>query len=229
MTGNIINGISIPIGDTHFADHLRAGPLFNGRGTYQFAKIERTLATLNGRPCRVAIDVGAHVGLWTRVLAHHFGRVVALEPMPHLLPHFWHNVSDCDNVRLIEAAVSDDNGDVDLVSVTENSGNGRVRAANEPRGVMTYTVQGVCIDSLNIHDVDLIKIDVEGWELQVVKGAFKTIRQFRPVIVVEQKPGHAERYGADQLAAVRQFEAWGYRQAWSKAGDYCMIHDGAAE
>lgn len=227
MTGQrIVAGISLPLGDTHFADHLMKGPLFGEKGTYQFAKIEAALAVVDAGKRSVALDIGGHVGLWARVLAHHFQRVVSLEPLPALHPHFRFNTADCENVKLIECAAGDTDGEIDIVTVADNSGNGYVA----PKGVTGPTVfkaPVVRIDSLNIHDVGFIKIDVEGWELPVIMGAQRVIRRDWPVIVVEQKPNNAERHGMTRLAAVDQLKAWGYVVAWERSGDFCMKWQGA--
>jgi len=227
MTGQtIIAGISVPLGDTHFGDHLAQSPLFAGKGTYQFAKIEKALAVSPHRR-GVALDVGGHIGLWSRVLAHHFKTVIALEPLPALIPHFRFNTDDCPNVRLYEVAAGAENDDIMIVTVASNSGNGHVAPPGAVADVNVHRTQSVRLDSLNLHNVDLIKIDVEGWELRVVEGAVKTIMRDKPVMVVEQKPNNAERYGVKQRAAVDLLASWGYVVAWEKAGDVCMTHPGA--
>jgi FkbM family methyltransferase len=222
---NIVAGISLPLGDTHFADHLRRGPLFGGKGTYQFKKIELALGVIPASKRRVALDVGGHIGLWSRVLAHHFQRVVAVEPLPALIPHFLFNTADCENVRLVEFAAGAENGEIDLVTVADNSGNGHVAPAGVT-GPMVFRTQQIQLDALNLHDVDLIKIDVEGWELPVIEGAQRMIRRDHPVMVVEQKPDNAERYGKTRTAAVELLISWGYVVAWEKAGDYCLRWEG---
>lgn len=222
MTGQrLVAGISLPLGDTHFSDHLMKGPLFAGKGTYQFAKIEAALAVAPGKR-GVALDVGGHVGLWARVLAHHFLRVVSLEPLPALIPHFKFNTADCANVTLIECAAGDTDGEIDIVTVADNSGNGYVAPPGTAADVTRFTAPVVRVDALNVHDVDFIKIDVEGWELPVIMGAQRTIQRDRPVIVVEQKPNNAERYGMQRTAAVEQLKSWGYAIAWERSGDFCM-------
>lgn len=227
MVDKIVQGISLPFGDTHFAQHLEVSPLFKGKGTYQFAKIEKALASCPARG--IAFDVGGHVGLWSRVLAAHFGRVVALEPLPTLQHHFRLNTADCPNVQLIPFAASNENDEIDIMTVAENSGNGYVAVPGGQVGIngpFAHRTQCVRLDSLNMHGVDFIKIDVEGWELQVVEGARWTIQRDKPVMVVEQKPNNAERYGVKQRAAVDLLVSWGMVILWEKAGDVCLGWNG---
>jgi FkbM family methyltransferase len=217
----IVEGISLPLGDTHFTDHLAKGPAFKGKGTYQFAKIEAALAVVWSDRRGLALDVGAHIGLWSRVLAHSFVRVIAFEPLPALHPHFRVNTEDCPNVKLIECAVGAECGELDIVTVADNSGNGHIAPVGVSGACIAH-VEAVTIDSLNLHDVDFIKIDVEGWELPVIQGGARTIQRDRPVMVVEQKPNNAERYGRGRLAAVELLQSWGYVVAWERSGDFCL-------
>jgi FkbM family methyltransferase len=59
----------------------------------------------------------------------------------------------------------------------------------------TQTAQQRTIDSFNFEDVDLIKIDVEGTELFVLKGAIDTIKKYQPVVQVELRDTHCKRFG----------------------------------
>jgi FkbM family methyltransferase len=217
----IVEGISLPLGDTHFAEHLAKGPAFKGKGSYQFAKIEAALAVVPPDRRGLALDVGAHIGLWSRVLAYSFARVIAFEPLPALHPHFMHNTDDVQNITFIPCAVGAECGELDIITVVDNSGNGHVAPAGVP-GAFIARVEAVTIDSLNLHDVNFIKIDVEGFELPVIEGGQRTIRRDKPVMVVEQKPNNAERYGRGRLAAVELLQSWGYEIAWERSGDFCL-------
>lgn len=210
-----ICGIYLPDDDTHFAAHLENGPRFNGRGTYQLAKLERALTITPGR--RLVLDIGAHVGLWSRVLAGHFDCVVAFEPVPEHIACFRHNLADSPNVELHTIALGETAGMARIDPVADNSGNAHVTNA----GVIEVEVAR--LDAFAFTGVDLIKIDVEGFEDFVVRGGEETIRREKPVLVVEQKPGHAERYGLTRTAAVETLQSWGATVAWEMAGDYGMV------
>ncbi len=223
---DIVNGIYLPEGDTHFAEQISANPLFAGKGTYQFNKLVAALDVVPADRRAVAVDIGAHVGLWSRVLAHHFDQVVAFEPVEAFADCFALNVADVRNVALHKVALGHEDapGGVGFVVEAGNSGNSRF-AGHGGAGAPTTVVSMRTLDSYRLPRLDFLKIDVEGFERQVVEGAQNTIRMHKPVIVVEQKPDHAERYGYGQTAAVKLLESWGFSIAWTKAGDYCMKWD----
>ena len=212
-------GWFLPDDDNHFLFHLEKGPIVDGRGSYQWRKIEAALCTaaLKKKNMKLALDVGAHVGFWTRPLAVAFERVMAFEPVPKLIECWQANISET-NATLIQKAVSDVSGHLYMTPAVQNSGNCHVATSGEPH----VSVPAVAIDSLNLESCDLIKIDVEGWELNVVRGAEDTIKKHRPLLVVEQKPNNAERYGVKQLDAVKLLQSWGMSIAWIKSGDYCL-------
>jgi hypothetical protein len=85
------------------------------------------------------------------------------------------------------------------------------------------TVEVVTIDGLGLRQVDFLKIDVEGWEHEVVQGAEQTIRSHRPVVVIEQKPHQAERYGRGRYDALNVLRSWGMVQAVEIGGDHVMV------
>lgn len=209
-------GIWLPDGDTHFADHLEKGPEYRGAGTYQFNKIQMALNVCPKDRRGTAVDVGAHVGFWSRVLADNFQRVLAFEPVLDLAECFERNLSGVKNVRLVKSAVSAQSGSIRIQKCEGNSGNACVAVTGG------FSVSATRLDDLGFTELDFLKIDVEGWELSVLQGAEQVIRKFCPVIVVEQKPDNAERYGVDRFAARDLLISWGAKQLWEKSGDYCF-------
>jgi FkbM family methyltransferase len=207
-----VAGIWLPDDDTHFAKALAESPMVDGHGTYQLAKIEKCLAVTERR--RVALDIGAHVGLWSVILAKYFQMVHAFEPVPQLRECWGLNTEHCNNVMVQPVALGDHTGTVHMKYVLGNTGNSRI----DVEGVQ---VPMVTLDSLEPMGVDLIKIDVEGFEYNVLCGAEKTIREQKPVVLIEQKPGNAEIFGRKRFDASTLLELWGMQLLWEKAGDRC--------
>jgi FkbM family methyltransferase len=224
-----VNGIYLPDADTHFEHHLNQSPVFDGGGTYQYEKIQRALDCVPYGRRGLALDVGAHVGLWSRVLAAHFRQVIAFEPVPAHIECFKANTAKYENITLREIALGNYRAPaVPFHAEIENSGNCRVIAARDPEAAfhvpmdMLDSIEWPILDAGHAPEVSFIKLDVEGFELRVIEGGAHLIKRDKPVIVVEQKPGHAERYGMGQTAAVNMLRGWGMVVRWIKAGDYCL-------
>lgn len=76
------------------------------------------------------------------------------------------------------------------------------------------------LDSFDLQDVDLIKIDCEGGELFVLQGAFETLKRCKPVVVVEQKPGKAQQFGLPETGAVAYLQKLGAQLRLTMSGDF---------
>ncbi|KEC73152.1 SAM-dependent methyltransferase [Rhizobium leguminosarum bv. phaseoli CCGM1] len=209
-----IRGIWFPDSDTHFAAQLARNPLIDGRGTYQFRKFQAALPHVRGRGH--AVDVGAHVGLWSRVMALAFEKVTAFEPLAAHVACFERNIQD-PRVALHPVALADKAGELRFAADIINSGNAAVAESGEP-------VTALTLDSFRLKGIDLIKIDVEGFEVPVISGGEKTLKREKPAVIVEQKPnGSAERYGRGATDAVELLRSWGAEVVWEIGGDFLLV------
>lgn len=221
----LVKGIYLPDNDDHFSHHLERGPLVDGKGTYQYKKFEAALAQTPPERRGLALDVGAHVGLWSRVMAMQFETVWAWEPFPHLIECWKKNVL-APNATLFEYALGEIAGSLPMLFVKGNSGNARVATAEEvKRGKHIHQMEARRIDGQTFPaKVDFLKIDVEGWELHVIRGGEGIIRRDKPIIVVEQKKGNAEVFGEPRTGALNALYGFGYELIWEISGDYCLKH-----
>lgn len=160
-----INGMWLPNGDT----------FFQNRGDYESYDYSRLKPHLKKH--RVAIDIGAHVGYWSRRLVKDFESVYAFEAEPEHVECLRANVSD-KNILITEIALSNKQGTVKFNKTIDNSGMSHV----SDTGV---DVECAALDTWKLNNVDLIKLDVEGHELAVLQGAKQTILHSRPVIFME--------------------------------------------
>jgi hypothetical protein len=82
----------------------------------------------------------------------------------------------------------------------------------------------ITLDSLALDEVDFMKLDTEGYEENILRGAVETIKRCRPVIIVEQKRDMAEaRFGLRPRGAVTFLESLGYKLVKEMSGDYIMV------
>lgn len=219
-----IRGIWLPDSDTHFEKHLLAGPAHQGKGTYQYEKFLLAMKYCTNFHC--AVDVGAHVGLWTRVLSDKFKVIHAFEPVPEHVECFTVNALTGGNafIHLHNVALGNSNSNDIVINVDkENSGHSRIDPKFPKKQEGSITARMTRLDDYEIADVNFLKIDVEGYEFFVIQGAERTIHNSWPTILVEQKAGHGKDYICTDLAAVDLLQEYGYNLAWMKNGDYCMV------
>jgi FkbM family methyltransferase len=192
-------GWVLPGSDRHFSGYLANAPKVEGRRMYQPQHIRTALSRCTQR--RVAADVGAHVGFWSYYLAFAFGRVHAFEPA-NLMCHCFELNVRAKNVQLHRVALGAHQGRVASELVPDNTGASFVRESGEG-GVTLKTLDDYALDEL-----DLLKVDVEGYERFVLEGARETLLRCRPVVIIEQK-SFSERYGVEQFAALEYLQSLG--------------------
>jgi FkbM family methyltransferase len=129
------------------------------------------------------IDVGVNIGYHSLAIHKETGSaVVGFEPNP---THFIVAAENCKNlpIQLFNAAVGSRKDTIMMTDVTIDDEGNYGETKQDDNG--TIEAQCITLDSLNIPDVWGMKIDVEGFELGVMKGAEKTIDKYRPVIFYE--------------------------------------------
>jgi FkbM family methyltransferase len=138
-------------------------------------------------PVSACIDVGAHAGRFTRSFVHHApqGRHLAVEPLPWAAAQLRERYRGVD-VR--EVALSDSHGTAQFHFLPDHPGRSSLRRRRgwETYQVQTFDVTVTTLDALAAgRDYALIKIDVEGAQYQVLRGALATLRRCRPIVVFE--------------------------------------------
>lgn len=144
---------------------------------------------------RVAIQAGGHVGMWPRVLSSMFETVYTFEPHPENFRALVRN-NPSDNVIAIRGALTDRRGPIELRVAGTGGGHNVKQIKEGDRHVadMEGRIPAHRIDDLALRHVDYIILDIEGFELPAIKGAYDTIAACRPVIVVEDG-GHGVKKG----------------------------------
>lgn len=170
------------------------GGALDQEGTYSEEEIQFLLKLVP--PNATVVEVGANIGTITVPLAKYLntGRMVVFEPQPENLALLRENLDQNDmlfvNVR--EEAVGEICGQkrqiqsIDWDQPKLNSGNRRVLAGNKHNADL-HAVKTITLDAglADYDKIDLIKIDVEGYELKVLKGAADTIKRYRPLLYLE--------------------------------------------
>jgi FkbM family methyltransferase len=198
VTLELVNGTWCPAGDPYFDPLVRAGG-FNDAWTFDQAMVHL-------RERRVVLDIGAHIGLWTRELAQEFRAVVAFEPDPENFTALRRNTEHLANVRALPLAVAPHTGRYRLShDGMINSGEGYL----VPATAGDDWVIGVRLDDCQFEQVDLIKADVEGCEWEVFANGERTIHHCKPVIILEENHRIGPRYGGKPEDARQMLQDWG--------------------
>jgi FkbM family methyltransferase len=158
----------------------------------------------------VAIDVGAHVGFWTWDMAHRFERVYAFEPANDTYDCLVKNVGTLPNVTTANFAIGEANGRARMCDDEKRPGNTGSRFIMPGEEAGQESIPVVALDAMTFEACDLLKIDVEGFELQVLKGARELIERFRPVISMECDKKFERRYNVMLGSAEKLLMAAGY-------------------
>lgn len=209
-------GLYLPAHEKHLIEWMRKkNQIVEGRQSYQLDKINRAMAEC--RQFRGAIDVGAHCGLWSMQLARKFERVYAFEPVA-LHRECWHlNMRAAPNATLYPDALGEQPGTIAMHTTDGSSGDSWVQpgaAGDIPLNT---------IDSIEFSmPIDFIKLDCEGYELFALRGGEALLRRDRPTVLVEQKPGRAQKFGQPEIGAVDFLRSLGATLRWHQSGDYCM-------
>jgi len=158
----------------------------------------------------VFLDVGANIGYFSLLSAKRVGssgQVIAFEPIGTLATQLERSVekNSLTNIKLIRSACGEREASMKIGKYKHNIGKSSLIDAGMEQ-LETETVSVLTIDSVleNTHRLDLIKIDVEGFEPEVLMGARKTLSRLRPVIILEFGPKRmlSKVGGADSTTAM---------------------------
>ena len=145
---------------------------------------------------KVFVDVGAFVGAFSIRMSRYYGKVYAFEPNPRSYRVLKKNIelNNIQNIQAYNIGVGDSRRQVTLY---EKGGSSSIVDDSYKRG--EYKVWVDRLDRL-VDRVDVLKIDVEGYEGYVIKGALNLIHKYNPIIVIE----HHEYRGYDKIPIKRK-------------------------
>lgn len=186
-------------------------------GTFDAAVIDHILACLpvDG----TFIDVGANIGSGTLAASGRAGRIVAIEPNPHTARVLRRNLAHngVHNAAVFEGACSNDTGETELyLPPRANSGRASLPRANAGTAtavpVPCSRLDDIALE-FRLERVDLVKIDVEGAELAVLRGMAYILQEFHPALIIKVDESRLAAFNSSSADIQIFLAARGYRSA----------------
>lgn len=197
----------------------------------QFENAERQFVERYLEPGMTVLDIGAHHGFYSLLASKKVGRngrVVAFEPSPRerekLARHLTWN--SCGNVRVEETALGETEGQADFFVVADKeTGCNSLRQPHTKHPTRRLQVQVKRLDDYlrtgQIERVDFIKLDVEGAELSVLRGAGEVLESRpRPILLCEVQDMRTKAWGYSAVEIIKFLALRGY--AW-----FMLLEDGS--
>ncbi|MEK6280173.1 MAG: FkbM family methyltransferase [Acidobacteriota bacterium] len=175
------------------------------------------------KPDWVFFDVGSNFGYYSMLvsqLSHKQARVYAFEPLARNYDLLNDNkaLNGFERLETFKLALSNATGETDfLVPQLGNMGHGKidVRDDGERGGAGSEKVQTTTLDNFvreqGVEKIDFIKVDIEGAEVLFLEGAAETLREFRPLMMMEFNPASLEEFGTSADVLLRMLRALDYK------------------
>ena len=163
---------------------------------------------------RTVIDIGASYGWFSVGMSERFDNVHSFELSPSTRAALIKNTEQIENIKVYDVGLGNSDS---IVKYSENLISGVTSIVS---GRPNTSARIKKLDDFNIKQIDLIKIDVESYEIEVLKGAKETLLANRPVVVCEIRP----REGSAHYDKVVKFmETLNYKMISMARGDYVFI------
>jgi FkbM family methyltransferase len=196
-------------------------------GEYE-AGMRKTLET-HLKPGSSFVDLGANEGYFTVIaglLCGHGGRVLSIEPQERLLPVIRQNIllNRLSNVSLLNAAISDTPGSAELFLTSDTNSGGSGFHRHSKYSLPTQTVQTLtleqALDQHQLPQVDLMKIDIEGFEYEALLGSPQVFQTHRiKALALELHPHILEARGKDANEITAMLANAGYTRSENFGND----------
>lgn len=181
------------------------GLMLRSNGKFEPLQSKKIINSLNQGD--VVLDIGANIGYYS-ILASKLvgkkGKVYAFEPDPQNIKLLYKNIklNNCSNVIVIEAALGSKKGELRLIQDLSNPGESKLSEKNMGNSVMVKVLTlDQFVNSEKIKKIDLIKVDVEGSELDVLKGSIKTLKLNKSLkLFIECNPQALKTFNQDKIA-----------------------------
>lgn len=203
------DGINLWLGGNSSIDQ---GIIASGRWENETTQLFTQLINQND----TVIDIGANIGYYSTLfskLVGPKGKVIAFEPTNYYYKLLNENISVnvLNNIEVVKKGLSNISQELEIY-IDESSA-----TLHQPfdfyikeKEKISLTTLDNYIVSLNLDKIDLIKIDVDGHDQFVLDGAMKTIRRYKPLIIIEISHIHYLEAGVTAWDFYEKLKAWGF-------------------
>ena len=196
----LVKGWWLPDSDTHFENYITDGGYQTIHRTSILNYIKQFKSELNN-----VIDVGSHIGFWSKEFTELFKHVYAFEPMNEVRECYIKNIVK-DNYTLYPYGLGSVEKKVKIQYDPNETGNTFITSKGN-REIEVYP-----LDSFQFNKIDYIKIDAEGYEIEVCKGAVKLIERDKPFIHIEKKKKVMNKTGLTENIIYDFFNSINYKE-----------------
>lgn len=189
-----VNGFWVPSNDIHIEQWKSGQPFTQNKCLLKFLDYCES----QHKKFRTVVDIGAWCGTWAKAMEPYAKKIIAFEPDATHFECLQRNCTINCTPRM-EAVGSE----LKQVSLTEDDFTQAKRIDKEGKIKMTT------LDHLDYPDIDLIKIDVEGYEMEVLKGAVQTLASVQYLMI--ELNNATKKYGSSNLEIEGYINSLGYK------------------
>lgn len=189
-----VNGFWVPSNDIHIEQWKSGQPFTQNKCLLKFLEYCKT----QDKKFKTVLDIGAWCGTWAKAIEPLAKKVIAFEPDKTHFECLQKNCTvNCD--PRLEAVGSE----IKNISLTYDNFTQAKRVDKEG------DIKMITIDSLSYENIDLIKIDVEGYEMEVLKGAEKTLTNTQYLMI--ELNNNTKKYGSSNIAVEKHIANLGFK------------------
>jgi len=189
-----VNDFWVPSNDVHIEQWKSGSPFTQNKCLNKFIKYCESQT----KKMKTVIDVGAWCGTWAKAIEPFAKKVIAFEPDKTHFECLQRNctVNCTPRMEAVGAQLQE-------VSLTEDNFT-QAKRVDEKGNIRMIT-----LDHMEYEDVDMIKIDVEGYEMEVLKGATKTLESVKYLMI--ELNNNTKKYGSNNIEVEKYIVSLGFK------------------
>ena len=189
-----VNDFWVPSNDVHIEQWKSGSPFTQNKCLNKFIKYCESQT----KKMKTVIDVGAWCGTWAKAIEPFAKKVIAFEPDQTHFECLQRNctVNCTPRMEAVGAQLQE-------VSLTEDNFT-QAKRVDEKGNIRMIT-----LDHMAYEDVDMIKIDVEGYEMEVLKGATKTLESVKYLMI--ELNNNTKKYGSNNIEVEKYIVSLGFK------------------